>query len=156
MNAPELLPCPFCGENRASTYYVRDGRVAMCPACGAKSGSQFNGPRDIPSADERAISAWNTRTPDAAALARAERAKAELAKARELIAMLEGEQERADNLSDKLELERALTDGAHRRAKVAEALLAEAVEALESVRRFGVITHTALAILARIQGDSHD
>ena len=81
MNAPELLPCPFCGENRASTYYVRDGRVAMCPACGAKSGSQFNGPRDIPSADERAISAWNTRTPDAAALARADALEAALAEA---------------------------------------------------------------------------
>jgi hypothetical protein len=35
----------------------------MCPACGAKSGSQFNGPLDLPSADDRAIAAWNRRTP---------------------------------------------------------------------------------------------
>jgi len=63
MTAPELLPCPFCGDNRASTYHVRDGRVSMCPACGAKSGSQFNGPLDLPSADNRAIAAWNRRTP---------------------------------------------------------------------------------------------
>jgi Lar family restriction alleviation protein len=63
MTAPELLPCPFCGDNRASTYHVRDGRVSMCPACGAKSGSQFNGPLDLPSADDRAIAAWNRRTP---------------------------------------------------------------------------------------------
>ena len=63
MTTPELLPCPFCGDNRASTYHVRDGRVSMCPACGAKSGSQFNGPLDLPSADDRAIAAWNRRTP---------------------------------------------------------------------------------------------
>ena len=57
----ELKPCPFCGADRASTYHIRDGRVAMCPACGAKGGSQFNGPLDIPSANDRAILAWNAR-----------------------------------------------------------------------------------------------
>ena len=57
----ELKPCPFCGADRASTYHISDGRVAMCPACGAKGGSQFNGPLDIPSANDRAILAWNAR-----------------------------------------------------------------------------------------------
>jgi len=80
MTAPELLPCPFCGDNRASTYHVRDGRVSMCPACGAKSGSQFNGPLDLPSADDRAIAAWNRRTPSpevAALIAEARREERE-------------------------------------------------------------------------------
>ncbi len=81
MTAPELLPCPFCGDNRASTYHVRDGRVSMCPACGAKSGSQFNGPLDLPSADDRAIAAWNRRTPSpevAALIAEARREAEEM------------------------------------------------------------------------------
>lgn len=80
MTTPELLPCPFCGDNRASTYHVRDGRVSMCPACGAKSGSQFNGPLDLPSADDRAIAAWNRRTPSpevAALIAEARREERE-------------------------------------------------------------------------------
>lgn len=81
MTTPELLPCPFCGDNRASTYHVRDGRVSRCPACGAESGSQFNGPLDLPSADDRAIAAWNRRTPSpevAALIAEARREDAKL------------------------------------------------------------------------------
>ena len=61
-----LIPCPFCGQGDVQTYYIRDGRVTMCRYCGAKSGSQFNGPTDIPTSDHRAIAAWNTRATDAA------------------------------------------------------------------------------------------
>ncbi len=58
-----LKPCPHCGGERAHTFYVRDGRQAGCPDCGARSGSAFHGRADQPSAEERAIAAWNTRTP---------------------------------------------------------------------------------------------
>lgn len=57
----ELLPCPFCGDNHATTTYTRDGRLVVCTSCGAKSGNYYHGPKDLPSADERAIAAWNRR-----------------------------------------------------------------------------------------------
>ena len=57
----ELLPCPFCGDNHAATTYTRDGRLVVCTSCGAKSGNYYHGPRDLPSADERATAAWNRR-----------------------------------------------------------------------------------------------
>ncbi|WP_420478286.1 Lar family restriction alleviation protein [Brevundimonas sp. FT23028] len=63
-----LKPCPFCGSVRAHTIYVRDGRQAGCPDCGARSGAAFHGRADQPSADERASTAWNTRTPASGAV----------------------------------------------------------------------------------------
>ena len=62
----ELLPCPFCGDNHATTTYTRDGRLVVCTSCGAKSGNYYHGPKDLPSADERAIAAWNRRASQAA------------------------------------------------------------------------------------------
>ena len=61
-----LLPCPFCGDNHATTTYTRDGRLVVCTSCGAKSGNYYHGPKDLPSADERAIAAWNSRASQAA------------------------------------------------------------------------------------------
>ena len=63
---PELLSCPFCGDNHSTTTYTRDGRLVVCTSCGAKSGNYYHGPKDLPSADERAIAAWNRRAPQAA------------------------------------------------------------------------------------------
>lgn len=57
----ELLPCPFCGGDKARTIHIRDGRKAVCP-CGVCGKPCFHGTPDMPSADERAITAWNTRT----------------------------------------------------------------------------------------------
>ena len=62
----ELLPCPFCGDNHATTTYTIDGRLAVCTSCGAKSGNYYHGPKNQPSADERAIAAWNRRASQAA------------------------------------------------------------------------------------------
>lgn len=62
----ELLPCPFCGDNHATTTYTRDGRLVVCTSCGAKSGNYYHGPKHLPSADERAIAAWNLRASQAA------------------------------------------------------------------------------------------
>ena len=56
----ELKRCPFC-DGRAITNHVRDGRRAVCIDCGAAAGSQFHGPLNMPSAEDRAITAWNTR-----------------------------------------------------------------------------------------------
>lgn len=56
----ELKPCPFCG-GKAITNHVRDGRRAVCTDCGAAAGSQFHGPLTMPSAEDRAIAAWNSR-----------------------------------------------------------------------------------------------
>lgn len=58
----ELKPCPFCG-GEATTIYIRDGRVAVCKSCGTSGERCHHGPIDIPSAEERAKSSWNTRVP---------------------------------------------------------------------------------------------
>jgi len=57
----ELLPCPFCGGNKARTIHIRDGRKVACP-CGACGRPEFHGPLDRPGVEARAITAWNTRT----------------------------------------------------------------------------------------------
>lgn len=62
-SAGGLKACPFCGSRRIETFPIRDGREVMCKGCAAKSGPAFNGPADKPSASDRAIEAWNTRTP---------------------------------------------------------------------------------------------
>lgn len=59
-----LLPCPFCGGDRARTIHIRDGRKVAC-ICGACSSPQFHGPLDRPDAEVRAIAAWNTRAENA-------------------------------------------------------------------------------------------
>ena len=59
-NEVTLKPCPFCGGERARTIHIRDGRKVAC-ICGACSKPCFHGPLDQPSAEERAITAWNTR-----------------------------------------------------------------------------------------------
>jgi hypothetical protein len=56
-----VKPCPFCGSTNVKTAYVRDGRKAHCFDCFASGRPEFHGPKDMPSADERAIAAWNTR-----------------------------------------------------------------------------------------------
>ena len=55
-----LKPCPFCGGDRARTIHIRDGRKVAC-ICGACSKPCFHGPLEQPSAEERAVEAWNTR-----------------------------------------------------------------------------------------------
>lgn len=57
----ELKPCPFCGGTKVVVDYVRDGKQAHCHNCGASAPPKFHGPADQPSAEERAITAWNTR-----------------------------------------------------------------------------------------------
>lgn len=56
----ELLPCPFCGGDKARTIHIRDGRKVAC-VCGACGKPEFHGPLDKPDAEARAISSWNTR-----------------------------------------------------------------------------------------------
>lgn len=56
-----LKACPFCGASNAKTVMIRDGRKVVCGSCGASSGSKHHGPLSMPSADARAIAAWNTR-----------------------------------------------------------------------------------------------
>lgn len=58
--ADEMKPCPFCGGDKARTIHIRDGRKVACP-CGACGKPEFHGRLDMPSADERAITAWNQR-----------------------------------------------------------------------------------------------
>jgi len=58
-----LKPCPFCGESSAKLSYVRDGWKVMCD-CGASAKSCFHGPPNMPSSEERATAAWNTRHDD--------------------------------------------------------------------------------------------
>jgi Lar family restriction alleviation protein len=60
MSEGKALPCPFCGSSEAKIGYVRDGRRVHCK-CGAAGPCEFHGPADMPSADERAIEAWNRR-----------------------------------------------------------------------------------------------
>lgn len=60
--AEEMKPCPFCGGSDIQSFAIRDGRKMQCK-CGASPGPQFFGPLDKPSADERLVAAWNTRTP---------------------------------------------------------------------------------------------
>ena len=56
----ELKPCPFCGGEAIGITYIRDGWRATC-GCGAAAKSCFHGPADMPSAEQRAVTAWNTR-----------------------------------------------------------------------------------------------
>ena len=58
----ELKPCPFCGGEAIGITYIRDGWRATC-GCGAAAKSCFHGPADMPSAEQRAVTAWNTRSP---------------------------------------------------------------------------------------------
>ena len=58
----ELKPCPFCGGEAIGITYIRDGWRATC-GCGAAAKSCFHGPADMPSAEQRAVTAWNTRPP---------------------------------------------------------------------------------------------
>jgi Lar family restriction alleviation protein len=57
----DIHPCPFCGA-KAKTDYVRDGRKVVCEGCHASGPAQFHGPAAMPSAEARAIEAWNRRT----------------------------------------------------------------------------------------------
>lgn len=84
--ASELKPCPFCNGTKARVIHIRDGRKVAC-ICGACGRPEFNGPLDIPSAEQRAIAAWNTCDQTALDEARAEGAAAERAK---VVAWLRG------------------------------------------------------------------
>ncbi len=61
-DAPNLLPCPFCGGDFQTWGSVRDGRSLGCSKCGARF-VEYNGPPDN-TAEDRLISKWNTRTDD--------------------------------------------------------------------------------------------
>ena len=56
----ELKACWHCNGNAAMVRAIRDGRQVFC-RCGASSPPEFFGRSDKPSADQRAITAWNTR-----------------------------------------------------------------------------------------------
>ncbi len=53
----ELKPCPFCGGERIEIKYIRDSTRAYlnCFDCGIE--------QKIYETKEKAIEAWNTRTP---------------------------------------------------------------------------------------------
>lgn len=55
-----LKSCPFCGGHKARTIHIRDGRKVAC-LCGVCGKPCFHGPLDQPSAEDRAIAAWNAR-----------------------------------------------------------------------------------------------
>lgn len=67
MPDPDLLPCPFCG-GEAFSVHIRDGRRVACrnPDCWVGGPQCFHGSPDMPSAEARAIAAWNRRAPIAA------------------------------------------------------------------------------------------
>ena len=56
--APELLPCPFCGGEASATNYIVEGAV-RCSDCRAYV-SRTHGQYDEAGYEE-AIAAWNTR-----------------------------------------------------------------------------------------------
>lgn len=56
----QLKPCPFCG-GEAKTRHIRDGREVFCRMCCASGPPEYDGRADQPSAEARAIEAWNRR-----------------------------------------------------------------------------------------------
>lgn len=60
----ELKACWHCNGNAEMVRAIRDGRQVFC-RCGASSPPEFFGRSDKPSADQRAITAWNTRLREA-------------------------------------------------------------------------------------------
>ena len=109
-----LLPCPFCGGEKARTIHIRDGRKAVCP-CGACGKPCFHGPMDMPSAEVRAIEAWNTRASTASQ-------QADLAEA--LGALREATKRSAD-LPNKAEYQKGWNDARFRARQIAEPILAK-------------------------------
>lgn len=54
-----LLPCPFCGGEARSHLYVRDGSKVQCTNYRCQGATTAHNPNAV----EKAIAAWNTRTP---------------------------------------------------------------------------------------------
>ena len=55
MDAPELLPCPFCGATNIEPDYMNTPFGLECKSCGA------SGPPDSYQDPDEAAAAWNTR-----------------------------------------------------------------------------------------------
>lgn len=64
----QILPCPFCGWDKASAGAIRDGYQVHCRVCFAAGPPTYHGPDITRSTEQRAIKAWNIRS----AIAKAE------------------------------------------------------------------------------------
>lgn len=64
-HTPTLKPCPFCGSSKIyADQYVRDGSGISCGDCNTKIW-EYHGPLSMPSAQNRCVDRWNTRTVEA-------------------------------------------------------------------------------------------
>ena len=141
-----LKPCPFCGDERVSVTGIRDGRAVACIGCGAMI-TAYSGRSDMPSAEQRAITAWNTRADALAGRSDGERVEAVARVAhevqgepwpesgcdecRQIAAAIDAlYAERIRTLEADLGVAECALALAEARAQAAEALVAEAGEAL--------------------------
>lgn len=57
----EMKPCPFCGSDRITVRYIRDGAQAVCKDCNSSATPTFHGPSGYEDTWVRARSKWNVR-----------------------------------------------------------------------------------------------
>lgn len=77
-NMPKLKPCPFCGGEAEIYGGLIDGYGVQCLSC-FSSTTEFEGVRGDyeDTAIPKAITAWNTRTPNTEAMEKIKRKRVE-------------------------------------------------------------------------------